>query len=199
MFILIFSLILIPISYINYNKFIKNINSDNDKNSNFITNEEEFFKFKNFKDQKINELSFFLSKSVTIQSRLYYNFNALNNLQILPKKNFLNYRNNEIEKIIKQENLLKLNTIPVVKIDIYKGNNFNLNSALIYFVYDYGILLSIPFLIFNYTIIKNIFFNFDISRKFLILPYYIISFLAQSNFSNILMWIILLYLAKRNK
>lgn len=137
-----------------------------------------------------------LATNQTISSRFFYNFTSIKNIEIYPKKKFLNFRGNIIRDLVEEKNLIKLEKFPVVKIDIYKGNKFNLNSSLLYFIYDFGLLLSIPFLLFNLIILKNIFFSLNTEKFFLILPYYSVSLFAQSNFANILMWLILFYICK---
>lgn len=137
-------------------------------------------------------------KDKTIQSRLFYNFLAIKNIELVPKKNFLSFRDNEINKIISDENLLNLNKIPVVRLDIYRGSPFNLNSSLLYFLYDFGIFLAIPFILFNIFILRNILYYYNLEKIFLIMPYYTVSVLAQSNFANILMWLIFFYVSKKN-
>ena len=99
--------------------------------------------------------------------------------------------------MISQEGLLDIEDIPVVRFDIYRGTPFNLNSSLIYYIYDFGILLAIPFILFNIIILVNIVYFYNVEKILLILPYYIISVLAQSNFANILMWLIFFYVSKR--
>ena len=149
----------------------------------------------NFIIKKINQ-TINLPSNQTISSRFFYNFYSIKDIEIYPKKKFLNFRENIIKELIQEKNLLMLEKVPVVKIDIYKGNKFNLNSSLLYFIYDFGILLSIPFLLFNLIILKNIFFSLNTEKLFLILPYYSVSLFAQSNFANILMWLILFYICK---
>lgn len=132
----------------------------------------------------------------TIQSRFYYSTVALKNINIMPKEFFLNFKRNEIDNLISEKNLLELTKIPVVRLDIYKGNQFNLNSSFLYFIYDFGLILSVPFLLLNFIILKNLFFYVKNFNFVLIIPYYIISIIFQSNFSNILMWLILFYICK---
>lgn len=145
----------------------------------------------------IIELNNFKLEDKTVQSRFFYNFLALNNLELNPKNKFLNFKNNNIEKLITKEGLLDIEDIPVVRFDIYRGTPFNLNSSLIYYIYDFGVLLAIPFILFNIIILGNIVYFYNMEKILLILPYYIISFLAQSNFANIVMWIIFFYVSKR--
>lgn len=143
---------------------------------------------------EINNINFY---DKTVQSRFFYNFFALKNIELVPKKKFLNFKSNEIDEMISNENLLNIKKIPVVKYDIYGGHSFNLNSSLLYFLYDFGIFLAIPFILFNIIILKNILYYYNLEKIFLIMPFYSISVLAQSNFANILMWVIFFYVSKK--
>ena len=105
----------------------------------------------------------------TVQSRFFYNFFALKNIELVPKKNFLNFKSNEIDEMISNESLLNVKKIPVVKYDIYGGHSFNLNSSLIYFLYDFGIFLAIPFIFFIFIILKNILYFYNLEKIFLIM------------------------------
>ena len=133
----------------------------------------------------------------TVESRFFYNFLGIKNIEINPKDKFLNFRGNEIQYLVSPKGLLEVKNLPVVRNDILKGNKFNLNSSLIYFLYDFGIFLAIPFIWFNVVILRNIILTNNLQKSLIILPYYMVCFLAQSNFSNILMWIIFFYVSKR--
>ena len=65
----------------------------------------------------------------TISSRFFYNFTSIKNIEIYPKKNFLNFRGNIIRDLVEEKNLIKLEKFPVVKIDIYKGLKLNIDWA----------------------------------------------------------------------
>ena len=89
LFLLIFLIYLISKIFFNLNSILKVITS--------------FFALFTLLAVIIIEISNINFNDKTVQSRFFYNFFALKNIELVPKKNFLNFKSNEIDEMISNE------------------------------------------------------------------------------------------------